>query len=493
MIHRRIESLPLALRTGVGLSLLAIGASGIGAAVVAVVLLLLTPVGSQVVGHDRVVLLATAISYVVVAVIVGVAVGVTMQRRTVLWLVLGRQPTTEEATRALRLPSQLALLVAALWTVAALVVGVVTLALTGWELAGRVVSAVAIGGLATVGLTYQLAVSATKPLVAEVLRLTPADRVLATGLLPRLVLTWSLTVGVQLLGALELLIDRPSPTQRLGVGVLVSIALVTGALSTVLIARTLGAPLRQLRGVVRRVGEGDLGVDVVVDDPGEIGLLQAGVRDMVAGLRERDRITDLFGRHVGAAVAREALRTGVQLGGERREAVALFVDVIGSTGLAESASPEEVVAKLNRLFTVVVDAVEDAGGLVNKFEGDAALCIFGAPVQIDGAETAALRAGRAIRDTVRSHGELDVGIGIASGEVVAGQVGARSRLEYTVIGDAVNEAARITELAKSVQGRLLASGSVVGRASEDERSNWREYDDVVLRGRSTATHLWAAN
>jgi adenylate cyclase len=311
------------------------------------------------------------------------------------------------------------------------------------------------------------------------------------GVLPRLLLTWSLAVAVPLLGALVLLLDSTEQVSRGGVGVLVAVALVVGAQSTSLLGRTLGQPLRQMREVVERVGSGDLDTEVVVDDAGEIGLLQSGLNDMLAGLRERDRISDLFGRHVGPAVAQEALRTGVQLGGERRHAVALFVDVTGSTALAERLPPEELVALLNRFFSVVVDAVESEGGLVNKFEGDAALCVFGAPVRLEDPESAAVRAARSIRDAVRAAGELQVGIGVASGDVVAGQVGARSRLEYTVIGDAVNEAARLTELAKATPSGLLASDATIGAATGDERERWSEYGERVLRGRTTPTSLWA--
>jgi class 3 adenylate cyclase len=151
--------------------------------------------------------------------------------------------------------------------------------------------------------------------------------------------------------------------------------------------------------------------------------------------------------------------------GEACDVVALFVDITGSTKLTHESDPREFIAILNRFFRIVVSAVEHNGGLVNKFEGDAALCVFGAPVVLDDPTTAALRAARAIRDEVYANGELDLGIGVASGPVIAGQIGAASRLEYTVIGDAMNEAARLTDLAKRVDGRILASGATVEAAA----------------------------
>ncbi|GAA5167173.1 hypothetical protein GCM10023214_40890 [Amycolatopsis dongchuanensis] len=201
---------------------------------------------------------------------------------------------------------------------------------------------------------------------------------------------------------------------------------------------------------------------------------------------------DLFGRHVGDDVARHALEHGISLSGDVREVTALFVDVVDSTALAYASSPEEIVRKLNRLFGSVVSVVDARGGLVNKFQGDAALCVFGAPTRLAGAETLALSAARAIRDEVLAAGELDLGIGVASGRVFAGQLGARSRLEYTVIGDAVNEAARLTEHAKKVPGRILASEAVVTAAATAERNQWSAYRKIRLRGREIPTSTWTA-
>ena len=138
---------------------------------------------------------------------------------------------------------------------------------------------------------------------------------------------------------------------------------------------------------------------------------------------------------------------------------ALFVDVVGSTQLAHRESPERVVALLNAFFQVVVAEVHECGGMVNKFEGDAALCVFGAPVPQDDHARRALACARGLRARLDElDGGLDAAIGVACGTVVAGNVGAEARFEYTVIGDPVNEAARLTELAKQHDQRLLASG-----------------------------------
>ncbi|MBJ7451400.1 MAG: adenylate/guanylate cyclase domain-containing protein, partial [Blastococcus sp.] len=186
-------------------------------------------------------------------------------------------------------------------------------------------------------------------------------------------------------------------------------------------------------------------------------------------------------------VAQQALRTGVSLGGEERTVAALFVDIAGSTSLVRRTGPEEMVGLLNRFFAVVVDTVEAEGGLVNKFEGDAALCVFGAPTDHPDPAGAALRAARRICDAVAEAGEVDVGVGVACGPVWAGQVGAASRLEYTVIGDPVNEAARLTELAKDHPGRAVAAEATVLTAAHAERDHWRPDRTVTLRGRDEET------
>jgi adenylate cyclase len=142
-----------------------------------------------------------------------------------------------------------------------------------------------------------------------------------------------------------------------------------------------------------------------------------------------------------------------------------------------------VVELLNRFFSVVVDEVDRHSGLVNKFEGDATLAIFGAPVIIANPEAEALAAARAIaRRLEREVPECPARIGVAAGQVVAGNVGAKERFEYTVIGEPVNEAARLSELARSEPNRILANAAAVEAAGEREQRFWRSRRPVRLRG-----------
>ncbi len=231
------------------------------------------------------------------------------------------------------------------------------------------------------------------------------------------------------------------------------------------------APVRVVRAALKRVEQGDLRGDLVVFDGTELGELQRGFNAMVNGLRERERVRDLFGRHVGREVAAAAERERPQLGGEDRHAAVVFVDIVGSTQLVDNQPAAHVVKLLNRFFAIVVNEVDRHHGLINKFAGDAALAIFGAPNRLDRPEDAALAAARAIAERLANEmPEVQAGIGVAAGQIVAGNVGAKQRFEYTVVGKPVNQAARLCELAKSHPARLLASSDTLHAASETDRA-----------------------
>jgi class 3 adenylate cyclase len=486
-----VRRVPFALRTVFGLTSLVISANLLGGLVITFLILAVNSAAPE---DERTFLLVAAATYVAVSIAAGCALAVLLQRRTLHWFAKDVTPIKAEARRALRMPVDLAVITGVLWLIGAvlmsgLAAGVGATVGETFDIGGGLLLA----GVSVAAVTYLVAARASRPITARALAAHPPPHdTVMLGVRSRLLLIWSLTTGVPLVGIAFILAAPPGQSHVRGAGIFAAVvALAVGVVSTGLAARAIGTPLRDLLVVLRRVGDGDLDLQVPVEDAGEIGLLQSGINDMVAGLRERDRISDLFGRHVGPAVAREAVIRGVTLSGETRDVVALFVDIAGSTQLTTQTEPAEFVAMLNRFFEIVVEVVEASGGLLNKFEGDAALCVFGAPVELDDPATAALRSAREIRERVAAVGEVDVGIGVAAGPVIAGQVGAASRLEYTVIGDAVNEAARLTELAKAERGGLLASDAVVQRSTPTERANWTAGAEIVLRGRSTPTRTWA--
>ena len=417
--------------------------------------------------------------------------------RATAWAKDGRAPAPAEVERVLAFPRSLLLTAQAVWVLAAATFGVQQATFDlGWLLVWRVVTGILLGGLITSTLTYLTVERTLRPLAALVLSYGVLDRPRAPGILPRIVVSWLLGSGLPLLSVgLTQTIRTPQERQQLtgAIWFLVAVGLVTGAAIMVIAAKSVAEPIRDLRELQREVQRGRLDVRVAVSDASEVGLLQTGFNDMVAGLEERRRLQDLFGRHVGEDVARQALERGIELGGEVRDVSVLFADVIGSTTLAEERPAEELLRGLNAFFAAVVESVRAEGGWVNKFAGDGALCVFGAPGELPDHRAAALRAAARLRERLaalpRSYG-IDAAIGVSSGLVTAGNVGAEERFEYTVIGDPVNEAARLTELAKTRPGRVLASGPTVAGAGEDGGC-WQPAGAETLRGRSAPTELYA--
>ncbi len=331
----------------------------------------------------------------------------------------------------------------------------------GPSLVFRGVLTVLLGGLTTCAIAFLLLERGMRPVVTRLREVLPEVTACAPTVRSRLLLAWALGSGIPLAGiALTLIEQQGADHTRLFIllGLLTGAGILVGAYTSVLAAGSVADPLRALHNTMERVAGGDLSATVPIADSGEIGDLQLRFNRMTAGLREREQLRDLFGRHVGADVARYAI-DNTDLGGETREVSVLFVDLRGSTALAEKLAPDRVVAMLNDLFTAVVAAVEAEDGWANKFEGDAALCIFGAPVPLRGHAEHALRAARQLSGDLqglrRRHPDLDAGIGVATGTVVAGNIGSAQRYEYTVIGDPVNLAARLCSAAKRVPGRVL--------------------------------------
>ncbi|GAB3924444.1 adenylate/guanylate cyclase domain-containing protein [Kribbella albertanoniae] len=434
-------------------------------------------------------------SYFLVAVLIGCAWSTRSTVRRTAWVDEDRPATRKEQIATLRLPLRLTLIEVLLWMIAVVGFTAATLVLQP-ENALRVAVTIFDGMIVTCAVSYLLTEFALRPVAAKALAdSAPPRRLLAFGLKARTVVFWAAgsatPIAGLMLAAILALIDGQVSATRLSVMILALglIALGMGWLLILLSAKSVVAPVRSVRDALTLIGEGELNIRIPVFDGTELGSLQAGFNRMAAGLRERERIRDIFGRYVGPEVVREAL-TSDQLGGEERFVAVLFVDLVGSTKLAANRPPTEVVQLLNRFFAIVVDEVVREGGFVNKFAGDASLAIFGAPAELIDPAGAALRAGRALsRRLTEELPEATAGIGVTAGIVVAGTVGDVRRLEYTVIGDPVNEAARLSELAKNIPERLIASMSTVDSAGPTEGTHWRPGDRVTVRGRSEPTQL----
>jgi class 3 adenylate cyclase len=245
----------------------------------------------------------------------------------------------------------------------------------------------------------------------------------------------------------------------LGVDVLVAVA-VAFTLSlelTVLLSRSILGPLGELRRATERVTQGDLRARVPVVSADETGVLAGLFNQMVAGLQEREKLHDAFGSYVDPELADRVLAEGAVLAGEEVDVTILFLDIRNFTEFAERSSPHEVVARLNELFDVVVPVLEHHGGHVDKFVGDGLLAVFGAPEPLVGHAEWGVAAAREIADVVRERfgDEIGIGIGVNSGPVVAGTIGGGGHLEFTVIGDVVNTAARVERVTRETGDDVL--------------------------------------
>jgi adenylate cyclase len=436
-------------------------------------------------------------AYIAVALALGTYL-ITRRLITALrWAIEERKPTPADERATFLAPLWLAVGVLAFWGIGA------ALLTTLYGLADStfipiVGFSVSFCGILVSTACYLLTEFALRPVAAQALEAGRIPRRLAPGIMGRTLTVWLLSSGVPVLGialtAFFALTLRNLTETQLGVAVLIiaTATLIFGFVLMWILSWLTATPVRVVRAALKRVEQGDLRGDLVVFDGTELGELQRGFNSMVDGLRERERVRDLFGRHVGREVAAAAEKEKPKLGGEERHIAVVFVDIVGSTQLVTSRPAAEVVQLLNRFFAVVVEEVDRHCGLVNKFEGDAVLAVFGAPNRLDRPEDQALAAARAIASRLDSEvPECPAGIGVAAGKAVAGNVGAKERFEYTVIGEPVNEAARLCELAKDEPSRLLASWDTVNAASENERARWSLGETVTLRGHDQPTRLAA--
>jgi adenylate cyclase len=496
LLGRPSESQPRRrVRIQIILTIFVLTANLIGIAVVALVVTVAFPVPSVFRPDARWVTFTVVPAYVAAALVVGVVWATVRVVNSMRWAIEQQSPTSEDQRNTFLAPWRLTRVVLFLWAVGTVLI-TTAYALVDTDFIPKQALGIGFSGIVVSTSCYLFTEFALRPVAAQALEAGRPPRQFAPGIMGRTMTVWLLGSAVPVTGilfaAVFFLARRDeTPTQfAFAVLILAFVSIIFGFILMWILAWLTATPVRVVRAALKRVEDGDLDTNVVVFDGTELGELQRGFNAMVEGLRERERVRDLFGRHVGRDVAAAAEQQQVQLGGAECHVAVLFVDVIGSTQLAANTPPTEVVELLNRFFAVVVDEVNRHHGLLNKFEGDGALAVFGAPIALDSPEDEALAAARDIARRLKEEvPEVEAGIGVAAGPAVAGNVGAYERFEYTVIGDPVNEAARLCEQAKSVPQHVLASGRAVEAASEQERRHWELGDEVTLRGRDEPTRL----
>lgn len=277
---------------------------------------------------------------------------------------------------------------------------------------------------------------------------------------------------------------------------LFAVALLLSMVYAIWISRSVTRPVLALAEGARRVSDGDYNREVSVRQADEIGELADSFNLMMQGLSERDRVRDLLGKVVSPAIAEELMSRSIELGGEKRVVSVLFSDVRNFTSLCEGRAPEEILTLLNRYLTQISRVIDEQGGVVDKYIGDAVMALFGAPVPHEDDASRAIRAAFAMCQVLAwMNAELErtgqptiaIGVGINTGEVVAGNMGSETRMNYTVIGDNVNLASRLEGLSK-VYGVSL----VVSEATRDAAPEYvyRRLDRVRVKGKNQAVEIY---
>jgi adenylate cyclase len=256
------------------------------------------------------------------------------------------------------------------------------------------------------------------------------------------------------------------------------------------LASVMSGALRRVNTALKRVEQ----LDYVHVDPvktgDELEDLASGFNRMVDGLKERDKLRTTFGKYMTSAVLEHLLAGKVALGGESLEVTILFTDIRSFTSISEKMHPQDLVGLLNEYFTEMVGIVMHENGVVDKYIGDAIMAVFGAPVPRSedpvNAVRAAVRMRRALRElnvrlAARGLPLLRTGIGIHTGEVVAGNIGSEKRMEYTVIGDAVNLASRLETSTKALGVSVLISEDTYERTKDAVEA--RAVREITVKGR----------
>jgi len=235
-------------------------------------------------------------------------------------------------------------------------------------------------------------------------------------------------------------------------------ALLVAGVSGLALARQLARPVAALVSATAQIRRGDYALQLQPSSTQEMNTLAESFNDMAAGLALKDRYHSVLQQVTDAQVAEELVAGRVKLGGELREVTVMFCDIRDYTSVTIGANPEAVIGILNNHLSALTDIVQAHQGVVNQFAGDSIMALFGAPKSYGGdAERAVQCACAMIRERERMNRSatqpLRVGIGIASGAMVAGCIGSERRSDYTVVGERVNLAARLCSSA--LPGQIL--------------------------------------
>ncbi len=283
--------------------------------------------------------------------------------------------------------------------------------------------------------------------------------------------------------------------------VVASLAVLFG-LRALLFARYLTRPLGRLTRSALALARGEFAAARTgINRRDEIGVLARTFDQMGVALQERENEREIFGRMVSPDVRDKLLKGELKLGGEQIRVAVLFSDIRGFTAISEATGPHDVVFMLNEYLTEMTEAIKPWDGYVNNFIGDAIVVVFGAPAGQKDIEWRAINAAFGIRKRLaqlntrrveRGDPPIDNGVGIASGRVIAGQMGSLERCVYTVIGDTVNVAARIEGLTRNfLDHPILVNDDIYNAVKDRPGIRTIPLGEQQLKGRQAAVSIYA--
>ncbi len=282
---------------------------------------------------------------------------------------------------------------------------------------------------------------------------------------------------------------------------LISIAaLMLATIVATAVARGVSKPVQRLSAHTELIAQGDYQTRLTPNRSDEFGQLAESFNRMTDGLAERDKVRDLLDKNVSPEIAAQLMRDGAVLGGEEREVTILFADLRGFTSLSENLSPPELIELLNNYLERMSAEIERHGGVIDKFIGDAIMAVFGAPLKQEGDADNALRSALAMERALAKlnlelqasgRPKLGIGIGINTAHVVAGNIGSHRRLNYSVIGDGVNVAARLEALTRTPEynTNILVSAATMNAAQGVYDAHDLGY--VTVKGRQEPVSIFS--
>ena len=286
--------------------------------------------------------------------------------------------------------------------------------------------------------------------------------------------------------------------------IITGIALALGLLFAGLATRSLVQPVKRLLGGTKAVESGDLEVEIHVKTPDELAVLAHSFNRMVAGLREKERITETFGKYIDPRIVDGLLENRLPAeGGQRRVMSVFFSDLVGFTGTCESMTPDTAVRFLNHYFSFMSEVIRQRDGIIDKYIGDAVMAFWGPPF-VEESRHAKLCCQAALDQRQRLEAfraslpellgvrfglpKVDARMGIASGDVTVGNIGSETARGYTVIGDTVNLASRLEQANKFYGTHILVSEAT--REAAGPTLAFREVDSLQVAGKQEPARVF---